>query len=77
MVFQSIYHLIRLIQEREDECLVQPVKGKGFCQETIQKVRDELKKVLGGSVHFKVQILDEIARDPSGKFRSIISKVKS
>jgi phenylacetate-CoA ligase len=67
----------RLIQQRRNECLVQLVKSKDFCQKTIEKVREELKKILGGSIHLKVQIIDEIPRDPSGKLRAIISKVKS
>jgi len=67
----------RLVQEKQNECLVQLVKGKGWCEETIDKVREELNKVLGVSIHLKVQILDEIPRDPSGKLRSIISKVES
>ena len=66
----------RLIQESENECLLQVAEGKDFCRETIVKVREELKKVLGAKVHLKIQILDEIPRDPSGKLRSVISKVK-
>ena len=66
-----------LIQESEDEFLLQMVKGKDFSQETIEKVKEELKKILGASAHLKVQILDEIPIDSSGKSRSVISKVKS
>lgn len=65
----------RLIQEREDECLMQLVKGEGFCQGTIEKVKEKLKRILGGNVHLKVQILAEIPRDPSGKIRAIMSRL--
>ena len=67
----------RLIQESEDEFLLHLVKGKEFCQETIEKVGGGLKNILGAGVHLEIQILDEIPIDPSGKIRSIISKVKS
>jgi phenylacetate-CoA ligase len=67
----------RLTQEREDEFLVELERGKNFCQETIENVREELKKILGVDVQLRVESLDKIPRDTSGKLRSIISKVKS
>jgi phenylacetate-CoA ligase len=65
----------RVIQERKDELVVQLVKGKGFSQNTIHQVQEEITKVLGNDVQIKPVIVEQITRDRSGKIRAVISKV--
>ena len=66
----------KVIQERKDLIKLQIVKGKGFSQETIDRVKKDIKNVLGEDMNIEVEIVNEIPREKSGKVRSVTSKVK-
>jgi phenylacetate-CoA ligase len=67
----------KIIQEKRDKITVQLVKAKDFSQNTITEVKEIIKRgLLGEEINVEVEIVDEIPKDPSGKIRSVISKVQ-
>jgi phenylacetate-CoA ligase len=76
MRYYSDISQFKVIQEKINLIRMQIVKGKGFSQETIDRVKRDVKNVLGEEVHVEVEVVDEIPREKSGKVRSVISKIK-
>ena len=66
----------RIIQHTENDITTQIVPGEDFSKETIRKIKAILRTIMGGDINIKVQIFNTIPPDPSGKIRSLISKVK-
>lgn len=66
----------RITQHKEDKFTVELVEGKDFSEETIYQIITEFKKVLGDNIYIEPKIVKEIAKDKSGKLRSVTSKVK-
>lgn len=66
----------RIVQETKNKANVQLVKSHDFSQETLGKVEKGIKKVLGDSVITKIEVVNEIPKDKTGKLRAIISKVR-
>lgn len=67
----------RIIQEKMDEFIVQIVKGRNLSQKTVSQVKEEiLRGCLGEDVKIRVELVDEIPRDKSGKIRAVMSKIK-
>jgi phenylacetate-CoA ligase len=66
----------RMTQHKEDKFTVELVEGKDFTEETIYQIITEFKKVLGDNIYVEPKIVKEIAKDKSGKLRSVTSKVK-
>ena len=67
----------RIIQENKKELIVQIVKGCNFSSEVINNVKQQLGEILGNMIRIKIDIVNEISPDPSGKVRSVISKVRA
>jgi len=65
----------RIVQEKIDKLLVYVVPGMDFNLEVTYRVQQEIRKILNNNVHIEIKIVDELPRDPSGKLRSVISKV--
>jgi len=65
----------KLIQEKINMFNVQIVKGQNFKEATIEEVRKKLKDILGRNAQIKIDIVEEIPRDKSGKVRPLESKV--
>jgi phenylacetate-CoA ligase len=65
----------RVIQEDSGTIVAVLVKGDGFMPETVQRVKNDLKDVLGGEMNIQCQVVEEIPRESSGKVRAVISKV--
>lgn len=65
----------KVIQERKDLIVVQLVAGQGFSQKTIEKMVEELKKIIGHDIDVRTLIIDKIEKENSGKVRAVISKV--
>lgn len=65
----------RLIQEKIDTFNVQIVKGQNFGQATIEKIRKNLREILGGNAQINIDMVKEIPRDKSGKLHPVVSKV--
>lgn len=73
---QGIFQF-KVIQENEKLIVVYIVKEKGFSRVTIRRVIDGIKRIVGMDIAVKTVIVDEIAKDDSGKIRSVVSKVHS
>ena len=65
----------RVIQEREEILLAQLVKGKGFSSDTPKVAERILKELVGEEMELKVQIVNDIPKEYSGKIRAVISKI--
>lgn len=65
----------RVVQESLDRTFVEIVPGEHFDPGVIQLIETGVKRRLGNSVEVVVQILPEIAREQSGKFRYVQSRV--
>ncbi len=63
------------IRQQKDRSLdVQVVTGGGISRDTREHVLGGLRKCLGDSLTTRLQIVDRIAQQPSGKFRHVISE---
>lgn len=65
----------KIIQENIDKFMIQLVKGSDFSFSTTEKIEKDFIKVLGETANLKIEIKEEIPREPSGKLRKVISKV--
>jgi phenylacetate-CoA ligase len=65
----------KIIQEKIDLIKVQIIKGKGFSEETSDRVKRDIKNALGEDMYIEVEIVDKIPRE-AGKARSVVSKIK-
>ncbi len=65
----------RIIQESLRCVTVQIAPDKNFSEETIKQIKGQLLKLIGTNFDIKVEVVDTIPPDPSGKRRCIISKV--
>jgi len=63
----------QIIQKEEDAYLVKAVKDIRFSSKTAEEVRERLREKLG-QVEINVQIVNEIPREKSGKYKPFISK---
>jgi len=66
----------QIIQQDYTHITLNIVPDDGFNKKDGQAIVSELKKRLGEGVYIDIKIVDEIERTRSGKFRSVISKVK-
>jgi len=67
----------QVVQEKEDEIVVYVVKMEEFEDFMVfEGIETEFKKFLGDNVDIKPKIVKEIAKEKSGKLRSVISRVK-
>ena len=66
----------KVIQHSERDVIAQVVPDKDFSQETGKKIKETMRKIMGNDLNIEVDVLDVIPPDPSGKIRSLISKVK-
>ncbi|TET77421.1 MAG: phenylacetate--CoA ligase family protein [Candidatus Cloacimonadota bacterium] len=66
----------RIVQEEIDKLIIYLVKGNDFEPSIPEQIRERVKKCLQEDIHVKIDIVDSIPRDSSGKLRSVISKVK-
>ena len=65
----------RIIQERKNLISVQIVEKESLSEGTVNQMTNKIKEVLGKDMEVKVEKLDELERDRSGKLRKVISKV--
>ena len=66
----------RIEQLSLDETVVQVVPGAGFDQGLIAQIQQAFQRRLGAEVRVRVDCVDEIPAEPSGKFRYVLSRVK-
>jgi phenylacetate-CoA ligase len=66
----------RIVQEKEDEivvCVVKTDESRDFI--IVKEINTKLKRVLGDNISIDTKFVESIPREPSGKLRSVISKV--
>jgi phenylacetate-CoA ligase len=66
----------QIIQEDLDNVILKIVPGENYNDNEADIIVYELKKRLGSQTDITVEIVSEIPRTSSGKFRAVISKVK-
>ncbi|MCV2368738.1 phenylacetate--CoA ligase family protein [Roseateles oligotrophus] len=66
----------RIEQLSLDETVVQVVPGAGFDQGLIAQIQQAFQRRLGADVRVRVDCVDEIPAEASGKFRYVVSRVK-
>ena len=65
----------RIVQEKIDELIVYLVLEAKAPPDLVKRVKKEIKAQVGETMALRVQVVDEIPPDPSGKVRSVISYV--
>lgn len=65
----------RIVQESANLTRVELVPGRTFEMETVARIRTGLRARLGEAVEIDVDVVDELTRDASGKFRYVQSRV--
>ena len=66
----------QIVQERIDSILVRIVASDEFTTDHEQELRASMLSRLGGAIELRIQRVDEIPNERSGKFRWVISQVK-
>lgn len=67
----------QLIQQRQDSVRALLVPGDGFGAKSQREVERRLRMRLGPAMEIKVEIVDRLEREKSGKLRAVISEVSS
>ena len=67
----------QIVQETVDRLRIRVVPGEGFSPRDMDSVRHELQKRLGTEVECNFEVVDDIPLGPGGKFRAVISRVRS
>lgn len=67
----------QIIQETLNLLTVKIVPGAGFDQSMADTLLGELRKRVGNTIAINVEILNEIPRTKAGKFKAVVSKLKS
>jgi phenylacetate-CoA ligase len=67
----------QIIQERVDHLIVKLVPRDTFSTEHRQQLVAALRERLGTGMEITVELVDHIPRDPSGKLRWVVSRVRS
>ncbi len=65
----------KIVQESLDLTRVQVVRGDGFTGDTPERIRAGIARRLGEGVEVRVELVDGIAPERSGKYRYVMSKV--
>lgn len=66
---------LKAIQEKIDLIRVLVVKSPEFSESTISQIEHDIKEVMGQEINVKVDLVDEIPKDKSGKVRAAVSNV--
>jgi len=69
----------KVIQEKKDKILIQLAVGNDFPKNTArvwEKSVEAIRKIFGKSMQVNFQVVEKIARDPSGKVRKVISRIR-
>jgi len=77
IIMQAIHDIgqYRIVQGDKRQILVQLTKGREFDPRTPERIKEEIRKVIGSTLEVKVEILEELGRDESGKIRTVVSKI--
>lgn len=77
ITMQSIHEVdhYRVIQENKDSLTVQIVRGTGYDDNTRQRIKEEISSIVHGALYVNLDEMDSIPRDPSGKIRTVVSRI--
>lgn len=65
----------QVIQESLRAIVVKVVRGKEYSEETEQGLIYNLKERLGGRISVRIDYIEKVPRDESGKFKAVISRL--
>jgi len=65
----------QIVQESPEDVVVRIVAGGEFSDTDRRSVIERLEQLMGEGTHVDVELVDDIPREPSGKYRWIVSKV--
>lgn len=65
----------QIIQVARDEIVVKLVAGRGFTKVVEDQLAERLRERLGSSVRIRIEVVEDIPREDSGKFRWVISHI--
>jgi phenylacetate-CoA ligase len=68
---------MQIVQEALDDIMLNLVKGIGYCVESENQLLHEFKNIFGKDIRIKVNIIDKIPQECSGKYRFSICKFKN
>ena len=66
---------MQIVQDKLEQIVLNIVKAPTFSDETEDKVLDEFRAVFGGSVDIKINYIENISQEASGKYRFSICNV--
>lgn len=67
---------LKAVQEKKDLIHILLVKNREFSQYTLYQVERNVKEIMGSEINVKIEIVNEIPKDNSGKVRSAVSNIK-
>lgn len=62
--------------QKKDLIRILLVKSREFSQNTVSQVEPGVKEVLGQEINIRVEVVNEIPKDKSGKLRVAVSNVR-
>lgn len=65
----------RILQEDTESLRIQIVKGRDYNSRTVPRIEEQILKVTGPGLRIRVEILEKLERDKSGKIRTVMSRV--
>ncbi|MCP4402609.1 MAG: phenylacetate--CoA ligase family protein [bacterium] len=72
--FQEVLQY-KVLQEQKESLLVQIVRGNEYCETTSQRVKKEFEEAVHHKLEIRVEPVQQIPRDTSGKIRTVVSNV--
>lgn len=78
-VFKGVTDILeaQIVQDSLETLTVLLVPADGFAESTERLLRDNILKKVGNQVTLTIRRVDRIPRGPNGKFRAVVSKVRS
>jgi phenylacetate-CoA ligase len=78
-LFKTSEHIeeAQLIQDAADHVTVNVVRSPAYSQSDEDQLNHDLRIYLGDEIRITIEYLEEIPREPNGKFRQIVSRIES
>lgn len=75
--FKPLRHVLKsqIVQDELDHLAVKIVPDGAFSEEEERSLKKSLRTRLGGAVRVDIEIVEDIPREPSGKFRWVVSEI--
>jgi len=68
---------MQIVQEKEDLLIiyVEPIPGKSISDTELKRIRYQTRKIVGNEVKIEIEVVPQIERGPTGKFKWVVSKI--